>query len=75
MPNILTISASPSLVSKTAAVRRRIDEQLTTQGHSVHGIDVRDLPPGALLAGDTTDPAVAAVELFEQADGIVIATR
>jgi FMN reductase len=75
MSNILTISASPSLLSKTAAVRRRIDEQLTARGHCVHPLDVRDLPPGALLAADTTDPAVAAVvELFEQADGIVIAT-
>ena len=75
MSNILTISASPSPVSKTAAVRRRIDGQLAAQGHSVHALDVRDLPPAALLAADTTDPAIAAaVELFEQADGVVIAT-
>jgi hypothetical protein len=43
MSNILTISANPSLVSKTAAVRRRIDEQLTARGHSAHALDVRDL--------------------------------
>jgi FMN reductase len=75
MANILTISASPSLLSKTAAVRRRIDEQLTAQGYRVLALDVRDLPPAALLAADTTDPAIAAVvELIDRADGLVVAT-
>ena len=54
MATVLTISASPSSVSKTAAIRRLIDGQLTAQGHHVHALDVRDLPPAALLAADTT---------------------
>lgn len=75
MATVLTISASPSPVSKTAAIRRFIDEQLTAQGHHVHALDVRDLPPAALLAADTTHPAIAAaVELFDRADGLVVAT-
>ena len=36
------------------AIRRLIDGQLTAQGHHVHALDVRDLPPAALLAADTT---------------------
>ena len=36
---------------------------------------MRDLPPAALLAADTSHPAIAAaVELFDQADGVVVAT-
>jgi FMN reductase len=75
MSNILTISASPSPVSKTAAIRSLVDEQLTVQGHHIHALDVRDLPPAALLAADTTHPSIAAVvELFGWADGLVVAT-
>lgn len=75
MPTVLTISASPSSVSKTAAIRSLVDEQLTLQGHHVHALDVRDLPPAALLAADTAHPSIAAVvELFDRADGLVVAT-
>jgi FMN reductase len=75
MPTVLTISASPSPVSKTAAVRSLVDAQLIRQGHHVRAIDVRDLPPAALLAADTTHPSIAAVvELFDRADGLVVAT-
>jgi FMN reductase len=75
MATVLTISASPSPVSKTAAIRQLIDEQLTAQGHRVHALDVHDLPPAALLAADTTHPAIAAaIGLFDRADGLVVAT-
>jgi FMN reductase len=75
MATILTVSASPSAVSKSAGTRRRVDEQLAGLGHTVHPLNVRDLPPAALLAADTADPAIAAaVELFERADGVVVVT-
>jgi FMN reductase len=75
MATILTISASPSLRSKTARTRHLIDRYLADAGHTVTSIDVRDLPPAALLAADTAHPAIAAaIELFEQADGVVVAT-
>lgn len=75
MATILTVSASPSAVSKTAQVRRLLDARLAGQGHTVHALDVRDLPPAALLAADTTHPAIAAaVDLVARADGLVVAT-
>jgi len=75
MARVLTISASPSAVSKTAFTRRLIDEYLTALGHDVHPLNVRDLPAEALLSADTRDPAiVAAVDLFAAADGVVVAT-
>jgi len=75
MATILTVSASPSAVSKTAHTRRLIDEHLAGLGHTVHALDARELPPAALLSADTTHPAIAAaVELFDRADGVVVAT-
>jgi FMN reductase len=75
MATILTVSASPSVRSKTARTRHLIDGHLTAAGHTVHPLDVRDLPPAALLAADTSHPAIAAaIDLFEQADGVVVAT-
>ena len=75
MATILTVSASPSARSKTARTRHLIDGHLTAAGHTVHPLDVRDLPPAALLAADTSHPAIAAaIGLFEQADGVVVAT-
>jgi len=75
MATILTVSASPSAVSKTAHTRRLIDDHLVGLGHTVHALDARELPPAALLSADTKHPAIAAaVELFERADGVVVAT-
>lgn len=75
MANILTVSASPSPRSKTAGVRVLVDEHLTALGHSVESLDVRDLPAAALLAADVRDPAIAAaVEAFDRAHGVVVAT-
>ena len=75
MATILTVSASPSTHSKTARTRSVVDAYLTEAGHTVHALDVRDLPASALLSADHTDPAIAAaIELFESADGVVVAT-
>lgn len=75
MATILTVSASPSPISKTASTRRLVDERLTALGHTVETLDVRDLPAAALLAADTRDPAIAAaIAAFDRAHGVVVAT-
>ena len=75
MATVLTVSASPSATSKSAATRRLVDEQLRALGHTVHALDARELPPAALLGADTSHPAIAeALRLFEQAQGVVVVT-
>lgn len=75
MATILTVSASPSPTSKSAATRRHVDEHLAGLGHRVHPLDARDLPPEALLGADTRHAAIAAaLELFARADGVVVVT-
>ena len=75
MATVLTVSASPSATSKSAATRRLVDEQLARLGHSVLALDARDLPPAALLGADTSHPAIAeTLELFERAKGVVVVT-
>jgi FMN reductase len=75
MATVLTVSASPSATSKSAATRRLVDEQLTALGHSVHALDARDLPPAALLGADFSHPAIAeTLALFERAQGVVVVT-
>jgi len=75
MATVLTVSASPSATSKSAATRRLVDEQLRALGHTVHALDARELPPAALLGADTSHPAMAeTLRLFEQAQGVVVVT-
>ena len=75
MATVLTVSASPSATSKSAAVRRLVDAHLTDLGHRVCTLDARELPAAPLLAADTSHPEIArALELFEQAQGLVVVT-
>ena len=75
MATVLTISASPSATSKSAATRRLVDEQLRALGHRAHPIDARELPPAALLGADTSHPVIAeTLRAFEQAQGVVVVT-
>ncbi|MFD7736383.1 NADPH-dependent FMN reductase [Kitasatospora phosalacinea] len=75
MAVILSVSGSPSATSRTTRLLRHVDRRLASHGHQVRALDARSLPAAALLAADTSDPAIArAVELFEQADGVVIGT-
>ncbi|MGW6795219.1 NADPH-dependent FMN reductase [Streptomyces chartreusis] len=75
MASILSVAGSPSPTSRTTRLLRHLDDRLRLQGHSVTPLDVRTLPPEALLGADFRHPAiVAATELFEQADGVVIGT-
>ncbi|WP_299534276.1 NADPH-dependent FMN reductase [uncultured Streptomyces sp.] len=75
MAAILSVSGSPSATSRTARLVRHLDDRLRDQGHDVTSLEVRTLPPDALLGADFGHPAiVAAAALFEQADGVVIGT-
>ncbi|MFJ4844434.1 MULTISPECIES: NADPH-dependent FMN reductase [unclassified Streptomyces] len=75
MATVLSVSGSPSATSRTARLLRHLDHRLTAQGHTTVPLDVRTLPPEALLHADFGHPAiVAATRLFEQADGVVIGT-
>lgn len=75
MSLIVTISSSPSRVSRTDAVLDHVARRLQGRGHDVRDIVLRDLPAEPLLRGDTGDPAVAAaVDLLESADAVVVTT-
>ncbi|MDX2644742.1 NADPH-dependent FMN reductase [Streptomyces sp. PA03-1a] len=75
MATVLSVSGSPSATSRTARLLRHLDDRLTAQGHEVIPLDVRTLPPEALLHADFGHPAIVeAVALFARADGVVIGT-
>ncbi|MDQ1014191.1 NADPH-dependent FMN reductase [Streptomyces afghaniensis] len=75
MATVLSVSGSPSATSRTARLLRHLDGRLTDQGHEVIPLDVRSLPPEALLRADFGHPAIVeATALFEHADGVVIGT-
>ena len=75
MAVVLSVSGSPSPTSRTTKLLRHVDARLAARGHEVIPFEVRSLPAEALLSGDTSHPAIAAaLELFAQADGVVIGT-
>ncbi|GGQ72087.1 FMN reductase (NADPH) [Streptomyces althioticus] len=75
MATVLSVSGSPSATSRTARLLRHLDQRLVVQGHEVIPLDVRTLPPEALLLADFHHPAIVeTAALFQQADGVVIGT-
>jgi SsuE family FMN reductase len=75
MSTVLSISASPNLVSSTHALVTHVNRRILGAGHSVQTLQVRDLPSGPLLAGDTTDPAINdAIRAVRSANAIVVGT-
>ena len=75
MATVLSVSGSPSATSRTARLLRHLDARLIAQGHTVVPLDVRTLPAEAVLGADFGHPAIAsAIDLFAQADGVVIGT-
>ncbi len=75
MASVLVLTGSPSRISRTSALARHLGHALTLEGHDVRVLDLRTLPPAALLAADTSDPQIReAVEAVIGADGVVVAT-
>lgn len=76
MARVLTVGGSPSQASRTALLLRHVGARLSRDGgHEVRHLAVRELPPGPLLAADTTDAALAsAVAEVAAADAVVVGT-
>jgi FMN reductase len=73
--SVILISGSPSPTSSSARLLHHIGERLASHGHLVGRLQVRELPPAALLHGDGSDPAIArALAQVAAADAVVIAT-
>ncbi|TFW31285.1 NADPH-dependent FMN reductase [Duganella callida] len=73
--SILLISGSPSAPSSTGRLLDHVGDKLVALGHRHHKIQVRDLPPKALLHVDCADLAIKrALAAVAEADAIVIAT-
>ena len=73
--SILTISGSPSAQSRSARLLGHVRAQLERAGEAVDHLDLRGLPPGALLAAQTSDPAIAAaLAQVQKADVVILAT-
>jgi FMN reductase len=75
MLDVVTISGSPSLGSKSAAVLNYIRLNLAQTGLQTAAIDVRDLNPEDLFLARTDGASISrAKALLEQAQTVVVAT-
>jgi FMN reductase len=75
MPLIVTISGSPSAMSRTSGLALHVGAQLAGRGFEVRSISVRELDPEALLHGRVDAAGVSdAIALVAAADAVVIAT-
>jgi FMN reductase len=73
--SILLLGGSPSLASSSSRLLLHIGDQLALRGYRHSTLQVRELPPQALLHADFADAAIArASALVAAADAIVIAT-
>lgn len=75
MTSVVTITGSPSLPSRSAAVALHVSELLRARGFDLELINVRDLPAAGLVTGQASDPVIAAaIRQVERADAVVVAT-
>jgi len=75
MSNILLISGSPSLSSRSAAILDYIRVRLAGKGFEAKIISVRDFPAEDLLFGKYDSPAFDEIKkLVAEAGGIVVST-
>jgi FMN reductase len=75
MHNIITISGSPSPVSRTSAILNYAKECVLKKNIDVESISVGDLPPEDLVYGNFKSPNLKKLQiLLEQAHGIIICT-
>jgi FMN reductase len=75
MSRILTVSGSPSVVSRSAGLLAHVSRDLQRHGHDVVHLGVRDLPAEALLHAQLDHPAITgSVDLLAEVDAVVIAT-
>jgi FMN reductase len=75
MPTLLVLSGSPSPTSRTARLGGHLARRLSLDGFDVEHLDLRGLPPDALLEADTAHPEVRrALDRVAAANGVVVAT-
>jgi FMN reductase len=75
MIDVVTIAGSPATPSRCAAALGTARELLERRGLSTAAVNLRDLPPEALLWAGFQDPAVRrATSMVAQARAIVVAT-
>ncbi|MFB7910492.1 NADPH-dependent FMN reductase [Kitasatospora sp. NPDC056076] len=75
MARILTLSGSPSPVSRTTRLLGAAAHRLEARGHHVTALEVRRLPAEVLTGADVAHPAVVEVaELLRRSDGVVVGT-
>jgi FMN reductase len=75
MSSVLLVAASPAADSRTAGLARLVGEWLHERGCESSLLELRTLPPEALIAARGDHPAIAAtLQRVEQADGLVLCT-
>lgn len=75
VPDIVTLSGSPAVPSRSQYLLSLAERMLAQRGYSVQRIDIRDLPAAALLRGDWQDGAVrAARDAVGHARAVLVAT-
>ncbi|WP_428911424.1 NADPH-dependent FMN reductase [Niallia sp. Krafla_26] len=73
MANILMISGSPTKVSRTSALATYLKPIIENHGHFVNKLQIRDLPPEALIYAQFKNPEIInALTLVEQADALIV---
>jgi FMN reductase len=72
---IVSLSGSPSAVSRSTALLRWCEAQLAPGAHAVHTIALRDLPATALLQAQFHDPELqASLRRVAEADVVLVGT-
>ena len=75
MYTVLTVTGSPSLVSRSSFLVETLEKRLGDAGITTRSLTVRDLPPQDLLHARFDSPAIVdVIKQFAAADAIVIAT-
>ncbi len=75
MSTIVLVSASRSAVSTTQGLVSHVARRMSGAGHDTRSIVLRDLPAEPLLAGDTSNPPIAAAAAaLRSADAVVVAS-
>lgn len=73
MFNIVIISGSPTQASRSYAISSYVKKLLSNQGHQVHHINVRDLPPEDLIYANFKSPAINhALAQIDQAQAVIV---
>jgi FMN reductase len=75
LPMVATVSGSPVESSRTFLLGAWSRAWLEDRGFAVEAIDVRDLPPAAIVYGRVDHPSVRnAVDVVARAHGVIVAT-